>query len=112
MNKLPKFKRVPQGKPLPNMELINLEGNFTFCRQRNITCYRLCICRKQSHLKTVSHVFYEPSGEDLSARYMVMPNRNDLDKYPRDKGKDHRRILQSKGWKLPLLVVKIARSAE
>ena len=111
LNKLPKFK-VPTGKPLPNEELINLEGNF-LAPGRDITVTGYVYAEKQSHLKTVTHVFYEPSGEeDLTARYMVMPNRNDLDKYKDKKVKLIGEYYKVKGWKLPLLVVKIVRSAE
>ena len=111
LNKLPKFK-VPQGKPLPNMELINLEGNF-LSAGKDITVTGYVYAEKQSHLKTVSHVFYEPTGEeDLTARYMVMPNRSNLDKYQDKKVKITGEYYKVKGWKLPLLVVKIARSAE
>ena len=109
--KLPKFK-VPTGKPLPNEELINLEGNFVSAG-KDITVNGYVYAEAQSHLKSVSHVFYEPVGdEDLTPRYLVMPNNVKLDKF---KDKKVRLIGESykvKGWKLPLLIVKIARAAE
>ena len=68
--KLPKFK-VPTGKPLPNEELINLEGNF-LAPGKDVTVTGFVYAEKSSHLKSVSHVFYEPVGEeDLKPRYMV-----------------------------------------
>ncbi len=111
LNKLPKFK-VPTGKALPNEELINLEGNF-LTTGKDITVSGYVYAEQQSHLKTVTHVFYEPgSGEDLVARYMVMPNRNNLDKYKDKKVRISGEYYKVKGWKLPLLVVKIVHSLE
>ncbi len=111
LNKLPKFK-VPTGKPLPSEELINLEGNF-LAPAKDITVTGYVYAENKSHLKTVSHVFYEPSGEeDLIAKYMVMPKGNDLEKFKDKKVRISGEYYRVKGWKLPLLVVKIVRSAE
>ena len=111
LNKLPKFK-VPTGKPLPNEELINLEGNF-LTAGKDITVNGYVYAEKQSHLKSVSHVFYELAGvEDLVPRYMVMPNRSDLDKFKDKKVRIYGEFYKVKGWKLPLLIVKTVRAAE
>ncbi|MBR2358401.1 MAG: SH3 domain-containing protein [Lentisphaeria bacterium] len=111
LSKLPKFK-VPTGKVLPNEELINLEGNF-LTTGKDITVTGYVYEEKQSHLKSVSHVLYEPSGaEDLIPRYMVMPNRCDFGKYQDKKVRVYGEFYKVKGWKLPLLVAKIVRSAE
>ena len=111
LNKLPKFK-VPTGKPLPNEELINLEGNF-LSTPRDITVTGYVYAENKSHLKTVTHVFYEPRGEeDLKPRYMVMPRGNNLDKFKDKSVRITGEYYKVKGWELPLLVVKIVRAAE
>ena len=109
--KLPKFK-FPTGKPLPNQELINLEGNF-LAPGKNITVTGYVYAEKSSHLKSVSHVFYEAgSGDNLTPRYMVMPKRNDLEKFKDKPVRIIGEFYRVKGWKLPLLIVKIVRAAE
>ena len=109
--KLPKFK-VPTGKPLPNEELINLEGNF-LAPGKDVTVTGFVYAEKSSHLKSVRHVFYEPLGEeDLKPRYMVMPKGNDLEKFKDKQVRISGELYRVKGWKLPLLVVKIVRLAE
>lgn len=109
--KLPVFK-VPMGKPLPNEELITLEGNF-LTAGKDITVTGYVYAEKQSHLKTVTHVFYEPEGEeDLTPKYMVMPRNSNLAKFKDRKVRISGEYYNVKGWKLPLLVVKTARAAE
>jgi uncharacterized protein YraI len=109
--KLPKIKE-PVNKPLPNEELINLEGNFP-TSGKDITVNGYVYAEKKSHLKSVSHVFYELVGkEDLVPRYMVMPNRSNLDKFKDKKVRIYGEFYKVKGWKLPLLIVKTARAAE
>ncbi|MBO5722104.1 MAG: hypothetical protein J6S19_03210, partial [Lentisphaeria bacterium] len=109
--RLPKLQE-PSSKPLPNEELIKLEGNF-LTASKDITVTGYVYAEKQSYLKTVSHVFYELVGEEnLIPRYMVMPNRNDLDKFKDKKVRILGEFYKVKGWKLPLLIVKTVRAAE
>lgn len=109
--KLPKLQE-PSSKPLPNEELIKLEGNF-LTASKDITVTGYVYAEKQSYLKTVSHVFYELVGEEnLIPRYLVMPNRNDLDKFKDKKVRILGEFYKVKGWKLPLLIVKTVRAAE
>ena len=111
LSKLPKFK-VPTGQPLPNAELINLESNF-LTPPKDITVTGYVYAENKSHLKTVSHVFYEPVGEeDLKPRYMVMPRGNNLDKFKDKTVRITGEYYKVKNWQLPLLVVKIVRLAE
>ena len=109
--KLPKIKE-PSGKPLPNEELINLEGNF-ITAGKDITVTGYVYAEEKSHLKNVSHVFYEQTGEeDLTPRYMVMPLRADLDKFKDKKIRIIGEFYRVKDWKLPLLIVKTVRTVE
>ena len=111
LSKLPQFK-VPTGKMLPNEELINLEGNF-LAPGKDVTVSGYVYAENKSHLKSVSHVFYEPLGEeDLKARYMVMPKGSDLDKFKDKKVRIHGEYYKVKGWQLPLLVVKTVKVIE
>ena len=108
LKKLPVFK-VPMGRQLPNKELITLEGNFT-SPGKPVTVSGYVYSEEKSHINSVSHVFYELKGEsDLIPKYLVMPNRNDLDKFKDKKVTLIGDSYNVKNWQLPLLVVKIAR---
>ena len=104
LQKLPRFK-APGGRPLPNMELINLEGNFVSpAKEVQLTGY---LYESEDNIKAITHVLYEVKGEDLIPKYFVMPNRHKLAAYNEKQVKiigDSHRV---KNWQLPVVVVKI-----
>lgn len=108
--KLPKFN-APGGRPLPNDDLIQLEGNFTSAG-KNVRLSGYIYEEKLDGIKAISHILYEAKGEELLPKYFIMPNRKKLDKF---NGKKVTVIGESytvKNWKLPVVVLKIIRSAE
>ena len=107
---LPKFN-APGGKPLPNEELIQLEGNFTSAG-KNVRITGYIYEEKQNSIKAISHVFYEAKGEELVPRCFVMPNRQKLDKFNEKKVMIIGESYKVKNWQLPVVIVKIVRLAE
>lgn len=109
LKKLPRFK-APGGRPLPNKELINLEGNFvSTAKDVTLTGY---VYASEDNIKAITHVLYQVKGEELQPKYFLMQNRADLSKFDGKKVKLHGESYKVKNWDMPIVIVKNVSSAE
>ena len=109
LKKLPRFK-APDGRPLPNKELIKLEGNFVSSgKDVTLTGY---IYASEDNIKAITHVLYQPQGDELLPKYFLMPNRADLKKFDGKKVKLHGESYKVKNWSMPIVIVKNVSNAE
>lgn len=107
LKKLPGFK-APGGRPLPNEELIQLEGNFTTPGKAvTLTGY---LYAEQQHIKALTHVLYKAKGDDLVPECFIMPNRNNLDRFNEKEVTIIGESYKVKNWTMPVLIVKIIRA--
>ena len=102
LKKLPVFKAG--SRPLPNQDLIALEGNFI---SEGKTVRRSgYLYESEDNIKTITHVLYQAKGEDLIPEYFVVPHRNKLDKFNGKKVMVMGEEYKVKNWDMPVLTVK------
>ena len=99
---LPEFE-APGGRALPNKDLILMERNFTSPgREVRITGE---IYDFKSDVKAITHLLYEPKGDELLPKYFLIPSRGDLKSYNGKKVRITGECYQVKNWDMPVVVV-------
>ena len=107
--KLPKFN-APGGRPLPNDDLIKLEGNFTTPgKSVKLTGY---IYEEKTSIDVITHVLYEAKGEELVPKCFIMPNRLNLKKFNEKQVTIHGDSYKVKNWTMPVVVLKVINNAK
>ena len=99
---LPKFESSA-GRALPNKDLILMERNFTSPgREVRITGE---VYDFKSDVKAITHLLYEPKGDELLPKYFLIPSRGDLKAYDSKKVRITGECYQVKNWDMPVIVV-------
>lgn len=101
---LPKFDG-DGGRPLPNEDLINLEGNF-ISEGKDVTLSGY-VYESEDKIKSITHVLYEVKGEELIPKYFLVPANGKLDKYNEKEVTVRGESYKVKNWTMPVVVVKI-----
>ena len=89
------------GPVLPNIPLINLEGNFT-SPGKSITAQGYIY---KEGAKPITHALFEAKGDDLIPKYFLLPARNKINAPEGSVVKIYGDCYQVKNWDMPVVVV-------
>ncbi|MBE6367230.1 MAG: hypothetical protein E7052_04900 [Lentisphaerae bacterium] len=103
-NALKKLPKLGGKRPLPNQDLITLEGNFI---SDGKTVRRSgYLYESEDNIKTITHVLYQVKGDELAPEYFVVPHREKLTGFNGKKVNVMGEEYKVKNWDMPVLVVK------